>query len=126
MIERIKRTITLIVSVGFLASMLVVIVQFCSHPSGKALINEINKKESEECFRGLVIGTFVDTTDKHLRKVTLKIKNDTVIFWPQFIDRINERVQEGDSLIKIKDSFTYEVKRGDSSFFIHVKPFTAR
>jgi hypothetical protein len=114
---------TSIIAWGFFVTMLIVFVKFFFRPSGKDLIDEINKKERENHFSGIVLETFIDTTDRHLRKVILKVNNDTITFWPQFIDRIDHRVQNGDSLIKFKDSFTYHVKRGDSTFVIQVKPF---
>jgi hypothetical protein len=64
----------------------------------------------------------VDSANRYLRKLTLKNDEDTIVFWPRFIDKVNERIQAGDSLIKIKDSYDYLIKRSDTTFSITVKP----
>lgn len=114
------------VSVIFILAIVFAIIEFVSSPSEGELTIKLNKEEYERHFRALVHHTFVDSTNRHLFKLALKMGDTTVVYWPRYIKQADMQIIQGDSLIKIKESFTYEVKRGDSSFFIHVKPLTVK
>jgi hypothetical protein len=117
-----KSAISTVVSATFVLAISFAAIKFFSVPSGKRLTNNINREEYENHFRALVIRSYVDSANRYLRKLTLKNDEDTIVFWPRFIDKVNERIQAGDSLIKIKDSYDYLIKRSDTTFSITVKP----